>query len=198
MQTSTQKNGNKVTSIQSLSKKIIFRDITKLLAPCTNLRSFGKLFNLQQSKAFFPFAKLNSVSYLDEPTLPLSLSEWKSDITSKEVSQEDINEAHHLFYTSNCSTVGDYLKIYLKLDVSILYQSTQLWRKELKRQIGVDFIETHKFTIASLTHLASGHNMALNKRIGNFFPNNSQVYRLLREGMRGNSFIFLYLSLIIF
>ena len=41
-----EKNGNKVTAILSLEKNITFRDINKLLAPSTNLRSFGKLFNL--------------------------------------------------------------------------------------------------------------------------------------------------------
>ena len=103
--------------------------------------------------------------------------------------QEEINEAHFLYKKNNCKSVGDYLKIYLKLDVLILFKSTQLWRKELKNQIGIDFIECHKFTIASLTHMANGYNMALNKRIGNFFPNNSQTYRLLRQGMRGIFFL---------
>lgn len=186
-----EKNGNKVTSIQSLSKKILFRDITKLLAPSTNLRSFGKLFNLKQAKAHFPFSKLNSIVYLKEKNLPTDISEWESDITSKTITQKDIDDAHQLFKENNCNSVGEYLKIYLKLDVSILYHSTQLWRKQLKKEIGVDFIEAHKFTIASLTHLAGGTNMTHNKRIGNFFPNNSQVYRLLRKGMRGTFSIFL-------
>ena len=180
-----EKSGNKVTSILSSSKKIIFRDITKLLAPSTNLRNFGKLFNLKQEKAHFPFSKLNSVEYLEEQQLPTLLSDWESDITTKKITQEEINEAHTLFEKNNCRSVGDYLKIYLKLDVLILFQSTQLWRQELKNQIGIDFIECHKFTIASLTHMANGYNMAINKRIGNFFPNNSQTYRLLRQGMRG-------------
>lgn len=180
-----QKNGNKVTSIHSRTKKITFRDITKLLAPSTNLRSFGKLFNLKQTKAHFPFAKLNSVDYLKEKKLPTDIKEWESDISGKTITQEEMREALDIFETNKCNSVGEYLKIYLKLDVEILYKATHLWRKQLKQQIGVDFIECHKFTIASLTHFAGGNNMAIGKRIGNFFPNNSQTYRLLREGMRG-------------
>ena len=149
------------------------------------MRNFGKLFNLKQEKAHFPFSKLNSVEYLEEQQLPTLLSDWESDITTKKITQEEINEAHTLFEKNNCRSVGDYLKIYLKLDVLILFKSTQLWRHELKNQIGIDFIECHKFTIASLTHMANGYNMAVHKRIGNFFPNNSQTYRLLRQGMRG-------------
>ena len=78
-----EKSGNKVTSILSSSKKIIFRDITKLLAPSTNLRNFGKLFNLKQEKAHFTFSKLNSVEYLEEQQLPTLLSDWESDISTK-------------------------------------------------------------------------------------------------------------------
>lgn len=181
-----EKNGTKVTCIKSDKLCISFRDVTKLLAPGTNLRSFGKLFHLQQEKAHFPFSKLTSVDYLEEKTLPTDIKDWHSDISSKQISQEEINEALDLFNKNHCSSVGDYLKIYLKLDVSILYHAAQQWRKELSKQIGIDFIEAHKFTIASLSHLAGGHNMTVHKRIGNFFPNNSQTYRLLREGMRGN------------
>lgn len=181
-----QKSGNKVTSIHSRSKKITFRDITKLLAPSTNLRSFGKLFSLKQSKAHFPFSKLTSINYLSETKLPSDLADWTSDISGKTITLEEIKEAQTLFEQNKCSNVGEYLKIYLKLDVAILYKATNLWRCQLKQQIGIDFIESHKFTIASLTHFAGGINMTQNKRIGNFFPNNSQVYRLLRQGMRGN------------
>ena len=68
MQTENGEEGNKVTQIRT-SSGISFRDMTKLLAPSTNLRSFGKLFNLEQVKAHFPFGLLTSVKILDLPEL---------------------------------------------------------------------------------------------------------------------------------
>ena len=179
-----EKRGNKVTSI-STRAGIVFRDVTKLLAPSTNLRSFGKLFGLEQAKAYFPFGILNSVSVLDQPSLPADPREWKSDLTGDPLSNEQIAEAVNLFRTSNCTSVGDYLKTYLKLDVDILYLATQEWRKHLKSVIDLDFVETKKFTISSLSYLAGAKTCVRSQQLGHFFPNNSQVYRLLRLGMRG-------------
>ena len=59
------KRGGKVTSI-ALRSGIAFRDITKMLAPSTNLRKFGRLFGLEQEKAHFPFKLLTSVEVLPE------------------------------------------------------------------------------------------------------------------------------------
>ena len=179
-----EKRGNKVTSI-STRAGIVFRDVTKLLAPSTNLRSFGKLFGLEQAKAYFPFGILNSVSVLDQPSLPTDPREWRSDLTGDPLSNEQIAEAVNLFRTSNCTSVGDYLKTYLKLDVDILYLATQEWRKHLKSVIDLDFVETKKFTISSLSYLAGAKTCVRSQQLGHFFPNNSQVYRLLRLGMRG-------------
>lgn len=179
-----EKRGNKVTSI-STRAGIVFRDVTKLLAPSTNLRSFGKLFGLEQAKAYFPFGILNSVSVLDQPSLPADPREWRSDLTGDPLSNEQIAEAVNLFRTSNCTSVGDYLKTYLKLDVDILYLATQEWRKHLKSVIDLDFVETKKFTISSLSYLAGAKTCVRSQQLGHFFPNNSQVYRLLRLGMRG-------------
>jgi hypothetical protein len=51
--------------------------------------------------------------------------------------------------------------------------------------VDIDFVEARKFTISSLSNLAGFKAAASKKQIGTFFPNNSQIYRLLRGGMRG-------------
>jgi hypothetical protein len=180
-----EKKGNKVTQIRTCCG-VSFRDITKLLAPSTNLRSFGKLFNLEQVKAHFPFALLNSVSVLRQPTLPSNLDAWKSDLTgSEKITAAEVEEAQRLFEAAGCQNIGDYLEAYLKLDVIILFRGIQEWRKTLKQVVGIDFVETGKYTISSLSNHAGLTVNAKNCDIGSFFPNNSQVYRLLRMGMRG-------------
>jgi hypothetical protein len=180
-----EKKGNKVSQIRT-KIGVCFRDVTKMLAPSTNLRSFGKLFNLEQVKAHFPFAILNSVQVLKDRHLPTDLSKWQSDLTgSDKITQHEVDEAQRLFRQAKCKNLGDYLKAYLKLDVIILYKATQEWRRTLKEYVKIDFVEAKKFTISSLSNLAGLKAAAEKKQIGTFFPNNSQVYRLLRGGMRG-------------
>ena len=180
-----EKRGNRVTSI-STRVGVVFRDVVKLLAPSTNLRGFGKLFGLEQAKAHFPFGLLTSVSVLSRPSLPTSLSEWKSELTGgSAATREDVDEAHRLFAEAGCQNLGDYLAAYLKLDVDILYRATQLWRGQLRRLVDIDFVESRKYTISSLSYLAGAKCAVKHRQLGSFSVNNSQIYRLLRLGMRG-------------
>ena len=191
-----EKRGNKVTQIR-VACGISFRDVTKLLAPSTNLRSFGKLFNLEQAKAHFPFGLLTSTKELERTDFPTDPSLWKSELTGNDViTEKEILEARALYDSAGCQNLGDYLRAYLKLDVIVLHKSTQEWRKTLKTYVGVDFVEAGKYTISSLSNYAGLKMAASQNRIGNFFPNNSQTYRLLRGGMRGYVFfIFSFFSL---
>lgn len=178
------KRGNKVSLIRTRCG-VSFRDVCKLLAPNTNLRSFGQLFQLEQQKAYFPFAFLDSVDKLNATTLPTDPKAWASDLTGAGVTTEDIASAFDLFQTSNCKSVGDYLEVYLILDVVILFTATLEWVRHLKDLTGVNFIESRKYTMSSLSNLASGKSLVSRQEVGNFFVNNSQHYRLLRGGMRG-------------
>ena len=183
-----EKKGNKV-SVISTKIQIKFRDVAKMLAPSTNLRTFGRLFNLKQEKAHFPFSALTSVSSLALPQLPTDPAQWHSELTGVRQSPEQISriiaEAQEMFVKANCQNMGEYLRVYLLLDVDILYMATQEWRRHLKRLIGLDFVAVEKFTISSLAYTAGLKHMEANHRLGNFFPNNDQLYRLLRQGMRG-------------
>lgn len=192
-----EKRGNKVTSISTRSG-IVFRDIAKLLAPGTNLRNFGKLFNLEMTKAHFPFNILDSVEKLNLPRLPTDLKIWQADVlvpsgggnTAKRESilkelLENMTEAHRLFDQAGCQNVGDYLRVYLRLDVEVLYRATQEWRRHLNEVVKIDFIESRKFTISSLSNLAGGKSLVERRHLGQFFVNNCQTYRLLKRGMRG-------------
>ena len=182
-----EKNGNKVNVIKVVKCHITFRDVVRLLAPGTSLKQFGQLFNLQQAKAHFPFGILTGVGALELPSLPKDPELWQSELsTSKEaISVEDINEAQRLFEESKCKNIGDYLKTYLCLDVDILYKATQGWRSKISKEIGVDFVQDAKFTISSISNFAGDINASTHLYLGQFFPNSSVVYRILRKGMRG-------------
>jgi DNA polymerase type B, organellar and viral len=180
------KKGERVTIIR-LQNGICFRDVTKLLAPSTNLRSFGALFNLPVEKGHFPFSILTGPQSLKQPKLPKDVRTWQSDLSSNgsSITQADVNEAIAFFNRSGFTNVGQYLKHYLTLDVMILQQATDLWRQRLFTVIGLDFVDIDKYTISSLSNYAGNHKSATLCRPGWFFPNNSQIYSLLKRGMRG-------------
>ena len=183
-----QMRGNKV-SVISTKSKIKFRDVVKMLAPTTNLRRFGQLFSLEQKKAHFPFAALTTVQNLAATTLPEEPWLWQSELSGVQLTYEQVQairaEAQQLFDEAGCTNLGDYLRAYLLLDVSILFKASQEWRRQLSRLIGLDFVDAEKYTISSLAYTAGLKNMEANHRLGQFFPNNDQLYRLLRQGMRG-------------
>ena len=66
-----------------------------------------------------------------------------------------------------------------------MYKATQGWRATIAKEIGVDFVQDDKFTISSVSNFAGDLCTSKNLQIGQFFPNSSAVYRLLRKGMRG-------------
>lgn len=181
------KKGGKVSSI-SLRSGICFRDITKMLAPSTNLRKFGQLFGLKQEKAHFPFQLLNSVEVLRQckELPPADHPGWQSELrTGGQITRQEVEQARQLFERAGCKNLGDYLATYLWLDVEILYKASQEWRKTLSSLTGLDFVQCKKFTISSLSYTAGLKTWEKNLRIGTFSVNNSQHYRLLRLGMRG-------------
>lgn len=184
-----EKSGNRVTAIAVSKLGVTFRDVSKLLSPSTSLRKFGALFNLDQCKAHFPFSVLTSVADLALPSLPVEDRYWRSELGGGGQTEEQLTqmrrEAEELFARANCRNIGDYLRAYLLLDVDILYKAAQAWRRQLKSVVGLDFVEAGKFTISSLSYTAGLKHMERNGRVGHFFPNNSQIYRLLRLGMRG-------------
>ena len=182
-----EKNGNKVAVIKVSKCGVTFRDVIKLLAPGTSLRQFGQLFNLEQAKAHFPFGLLTGLAALRQDKLPANVAEWKNDLAASKapLTQSDVNEALHLFEVSGCQSVGDYLKTYLRLDVDILYRATQGWRATIHDEVQVDFVQTANFTISGISNYAGDVNASRNLYVGQFFPNASPVYRILKKGMRG-------------
>jgi DNA polymerase type B, organellar and viral len=179
-----EKKGNKVSIIR-IKNGIQFRDISKMLAPSTNLRSFGQMFGLSIEKGHFPFGILSHVQSLRLTQLPTRLKLWQSELTGKAITKKNVQEAIDFYTRSGFTNVGEYLQHYLVKDVQILQQATNLWRKRLLKLIGLDFVDVQRFTISSLSSYASAHTVALHHKPGWFFPNNSQNYALLKKGMRG-------------
>lgn len=182
------KRGNRVTSI-STAIGVEFRDIARLLAPSTSLRKFGQLFGLEQAKAHFPFGYLTSVERLSDSSLPDDLDLWRSELTGPRTTEEELravrSEAQAMWDALGCRTVRDYLAGYLNLDVEILHEGSLRWIARLEELLDLNLVEAGKFTISSLSYSAGLKSAEKRLTIGSFFPNNSQLYSVLRLGMRG-------------
>ena len=182
------KKGNRVTSITT-RRGVEFRDIVRLLAPGTSLRKFGQLFGLEQAKAHFPFAYLTSVACLSDCRLPDDPNLWRSELTGPQMTDVDIarvqTEAQTMWDALGCSTVGDYLAGYLRLDILILLDGTLQLIDTYEEVLGLNFVEMGRFTISNLSYTAGLKSAESRQTVGLFFPNNNQLYAILRQGMRG-------------
>lgn len=182
------KKGNRVTSLSTWCG-VEFRDITRLLAPSTSLRKFGQLFGLEQAKAHFPFAFLTSVERLKEAQLPVDEALWRSELSGERLDSAALqrikDEAAAMWSALDCRTVDDYLAGYLHLDIEILYLGVQKWNSTLEEVLGLNFVELGRYTISSLSYTAGQKDLEKRLCVGSFFPNNSQMYAILRNGMRG-------------
>ena len=74
---------------------------------------------LCQGKSPFPYSYVTSFDVLFEKQLP-SQGDFFNDLKNEPLSNEDYECANHIWKTFECKTLGDYLSIYLKLDVLLL------------------------------------------------------------------------------
>ena len=79
-------------------------------------------------KGVFPYAYFSSMSKLNETTLP-SIDKFKNDLTGEDCPVEDYEHAQEAWLKFNCKTFGDYMIAYLELDVILLADVFQEFRR---------------------------------------------------------------------
>jgi len=79
-------------------------------------------------KGIFPYVNLGSASRLEETSLPPKEA-FYSNLTEGEWSQEDYDQALKVWSRVSCSTLKDYLELYLKTDVFLLTDIFENFRK---------------------------------------------------------------------
>jgi len=72
-----------------------------------------------RKKGIFPYEYLDSASRIEETSLP-PREAFYSNLTERECSQEDYDHALKVWSHFSCSTLKDYLELYLKTDVFVL------------------------------------------------------------------------------
>lgn len=95
--------------------------------------------NVKQ-KGVFPYQYLSSIDKLTEPSLP-PIDSFYSHLTEKSISQEEYSFAHQVFSDASCSTLYDYLKLYLISDVLLIAEVFENLRNNLFNAHGLDIAQ---------------------------------------------------------
>lgn len=80
------------------------------------------------NKLPFPYEYIKSFDVLSEPCLPLDENSWFSLLKNCSPSKESINLAHKTFKENKCSNIGDYMMLYLRMDVMLLMEVFEKFR----------------------------------------------------------------------
>ena len=129
-------------------------------------------------KGIFPYSYFDSLARLDETTLP-HREHFKNDLTNEECSEEDYSHAQLAWEQFGCSSFGEYMLCYLQLDVLLLADVFEAFRKLSLDQDGLEPV--HFVSLPSLSFM-SAFKMT-NETI--HLIQNPFVYNMFERGIRG-------------
>lgn len=110
--------------------------------PKSNL-PLGSLLNYVKKQAF-PYEYVTSREILENEGLPTDKSKWYSSLTGKETSIEDIEFALKTCEIMNFKNIKEYMMFYLRIDVLLLLEIYESFRKMTINEYGLDPV--HYFT----------------------------------------------------
>ena len=129
-------------------------------------------------KGVFPYSYFDSLSKLQETSLPPQM-DFKNDLNGEECSEEDYHFAQRAWLEFDCQSFGDYLMVYLKLDVLLLACVFEKFRQKTLEQDGLDPV--HFVSLPGLTFLSAF------KMTGEHIDllNDLEMYTFFERGIRG-------------
>ena len=154
-----------------------------------NLQTFPETENLKLSypnltdalikrKGVFPYAYFDSMSKLDETSLP-SIDKFKNDLSGENCSLEDYSHAQLAWSQFNCQTFGDYMIAYLKLDVYLLTDIFQEFRRVALEEDKLDPVH-----FISLPAMSFRSALKMTKETIHLLQD-PEMYNLFERGIRG-------------
>ena len=133
---------------------------------------------LIRRKGVFPYSYFDSLTKLHETSLP-PRDAFTNDLTGEECSEEDYAHACMAWRQFGCETFGDYMKSYLHLDVMLLADVFEEFRRVSLAQDGLDPV--HFISLPGLSFLSAfkmtGETIHLLQD-----PN---MYTMFERGIRG-------------
>ena len=142
-------------------------------------QEYPKLNNdLIKRKGVFPYSYFSNLNKLSETCLP-PRSVFKSDLTGEECSEENYEHAQNAWQLFDCKTFKDYMLAYLKLDITLLADVYEQFRKMSLTQDGLDPV--HFISLPGLSFM-SAFKMT-NETI--HLLQDPDLYSLFERGIRG-------------
>ena len=96
----------------------------------------------------FPYDYITNFESLEEKTLP-SQKYFFNKLTNSDLLEEEYNHVINVFEKLKCKTLGDYVKVYLTMDVNLLADIMESFRTLCYDIIGLDV--THYLTLPSFS-----------------------------------------------
>jgi len=109
----------------------------------TTMKSFftdSNKFQVVKRKSIFPYSYLNSVERLSDTQLPSRENFYNqlTDRTDRHCSEESYQHAQNVWNAFECANLLDYLLLYLKVDVLLLCDVFENFRKVCKKIYNLD------------------------------------------------------------
>jgi len=120
-------------SLDSLLEDVPDERKTQLRASFPNAEQFA----MCKRKAPFPYAWFDSVAKLQYPNLPPQ-AQWYDQLNAKEVTDEDYAFAHRIWKQFGLRNFGEYMDLYLKIDVMGLADVFEEFRSMAHEKFGLD------------------------------------------------------------
>ena len=129
-------------------------------------------------KGVFPYTYFSSFLVLDETSLP-SREKFKNDLTGEACSEEDYQHAHRAWQEFRCQNFKDYMMCYLELDVRLLSDVFEEFRRMSLVQDGLEPV--HFVSLPGLSFMSAfkmtGETIHLLQ--------DPFIYNLFERGIRG-------------
>ena len=144
----------------------------------SSLSEKAKTLLLQTGKQILPYEYISSFTILNKEEIPPKWA-FNSKLKNSSISDTDYNHMIEVWKASNCKTLADYTRIYLKLDVGLLADIYLCWRDALYSIFGLDC--SFFLTLSSLSMEAFYYQTKIK------LPclSNNEVYQLIKQNIRG-------------
>ena len=134
--------------------------------------------NILRSKGIYPYSYFDSLERLDEKNLPPK-SAFYNDLKAKNLSDEDYETAKQSWELFECKTFKDYTIAYLHLDVYLLTDVFEFFRKQCLKEDGLDPVHFVSMPGLSIESAFKKTNEEIDLLTDPF------MYELFERGIRG-------------
>ena len=121
-------------------------DLTITKSVISHLPQEAQSLLLSSGKQYLPYEYLSSLDKLNETVIPPKAS-FFSTLQQRGLTDEEYNHVREVWDKSSCSTLGEYVNLYLQLDVGLLADIYLNWRKTLLEVFKLDSL--YFLTLAS-------------------------------------------------